>query len=210
MCFIVVKWENHEYETMMDNSLTYKMFMFQFTSAYAYLFYYALVAQDFNTLQVQTYTMIAAQTGIKMFNSNILPWAFNYAFSLNFKKTWKQYTSTLEMNLKETIQNFDQNPNRSIPWLGKFFALDSLGKKNIKEDMTQLKKKLHQNRALHKGVEKSRSQFVYEIFFEEQAQPCLQFGFITIFTAGCPGAPLLCYILNYIDLKWTSNTYSKY
>lgn len=145
--------------------------------------------------------MVATQTGIKMFNSNILPWAFNWAFSLNFKKAWKEYTSTLEMNLKETIENFDQNPNRSIPWLGK---------KNIKGDMTQLKKRLHQNRAVHKGVEKSRSQFVFKIFFEEQAQPCLQYGFITIFTAGCPGAPLLCYILNYIDLKWTSNTYSKY
>lgn len=62
----------------------------------------------------------------------------------------------------------------------------------------------------HEQIEKTRAMFVMKDLIMEYNQVAVQFGFVTIFLCGFPGGPLLCYILNYLDLNMFNNTMTNY
>jgi len=109
------------------------------------------------------------------------------AFSLGFKKKWNSHLLKQEKKLMEKLKHT-----------------------NDKEETYKLKKKYHRKIVLHKNIEQSRAQFVIPLLFLEYSQVCLQFGLMAIFTATCPAGAFCCYIINWVDLRWTKKTYSKY
>lgn len=95
---VVVRWENHKYESDHENSLILKLFVFNFIVSYITLFYYAFfnfeetdVKKRFSTLGINFFTIIFTKSMAFGFTTNILPYLLYLWKKRKFNKKWKVF-----------------------------------------------------------------------------------------------------------------------
>ncbi|XP_061424139.1 anoctamin-7 isoform X1 [Lethenteron reissneri] len=168
----LTKWEMHRTQTQYEDAFTFKVFVFQFVNFYSSPFYVAFFKGRF----------------------------------VGYPGHYKKLLGT---------RNEDCGPGGCLIELAQQLIIIMVGKQvinNIQEFVFPKikawlqKRKLAALRGSHVAPESSRWEEDYELIpceglFEEYLEMVLQFGFITIFVAAFPLAPLFALLNNWVELR---------
>lgn len=91
-----VKWENHKYNSEMENSYLVKTFIFNFFVSYIGLFYYAFVksagnSSNLNVLGLNFASLVVVKNLTAMGKLNVMPFVLYKMKYILFKKKWLPY-----------------------------------------------------------------------------------------------------------------------
>ncbi|XP_053704576.1 anoctamin-7 [Synchiropus splendidus] len=167
----LTKWEMHRTQTQYDNAFIFKVFIFQFVNFYSSPFYVAF------------------------FKGRFVGYPTNYGTLFG-------------------MRNEDCGPGGCLIELAQQLVIIMVGKQlinNIQEFIIPKIKAWQQKRSVAKVLGKKSEQpcqweedyqlVVYEGLFEEYLEMVLQFGFITIFVAAFPLAPLFALLNNWVEIR---------
>ncbi|KAM6924593.1 anoctamin-7 [Xenentodon cancila] len=168
----LTKWEMHRTQTQYDNAFTFKVFIFQFVNFYSSPFYVAF------------------------FKGRFVGYPTNYGTLLG-------------------MRNEDCGPGGCLIELAEQLFIIMVGKQlinNIQEFIIPKVKAWRQRKTLAKVLgsdgsnEPKRWEEDYQLvecagLFEEYLEMVLQFGFITIFVAAFPLAPLFALLNNWVEIR---------
>nr|XP_028586804.1 anoctamin-7 [Podarcis muralis]XP_028586805.1 anoctamin-7 [Podarcis muralis] len=173
LALFLTKWEMHRTQTMFEDAFTFKVFVFEFINFYSSPIY------------------------IAFFKGRFVGYPGRYSTLLG-------------------IRNEDCGPGGCLIELAQELLVIMVGKQIINNVQELLipklkswwqKRKSHSNR--NEGQESSTKQLwesdyellPYEGLFNEYLEMVLQFGFITIFVAACPLAPLFALLNNWVEIR---------
>ena len=103
ICLYVIDWENHKYDSELENSYLVKTFVFNFFVSYIGLFYYAFLKQlikpddstntqtSLNILGTNFASLVVVKNLAAIGKVNILPYLLFFAKNYLFKKKWIPY-----------------------------------------------------------------------------------------------------------------------
>uniref|UniRef100_A0A665X608 Anoctamin n=1 Tax=Echeneis naucrates TaxID=173247 RepID=A0A665X608_ECHNA len=168
----LTKWEMHRTQTQYDNAFIFKVFIFQFVNFYSSPFYVAF------------------------FKGRFVGYPTNYGTLFG-------------------MRNEDCGPGGCLIELAEQLFIIMVGKQlinNVQEFIIPKVKAWHQKRSLAKVLgnkpshEPQRWEEDYQLvecegLFEEYLEMVLQFGFITIFVAAFPLAPLFALLNNWVEIR---------
>ncbi|XP_029013262.1 anoctamin-7 isoform X2 [Betta splendens] len=168
----LTKWEMHRTQTQYDNALIFKVFIFQFVNFYSSPFYVAF------------------------FKGRFVGYPTNYGTLFG-------------------MRNEDCGPGGCLIELAEQLFIIMVGKQlinNVQEFILPKVKAWHQKRTFSKvkgskaAQERERWEDDYQLvecegLFEEYLEMVLQFGFITIFVAAFPLAPLFALLNNWVEIR---------
>ncbi|XP_029472982.1 anoctamin-7 [Rhinatrema bivittatum] len=173
LAHFLTRWEMHRTQTMYDDAFTFKVFIFQFVNFYSSPIYIAF-----------------------------------------FKGRFVGYPS--HYNTLFSVRNEDCKAGGCLIELAQEMLVIMVGKQvinNIQEFVIPKLKNWWQKHKLHrkeKGKEKVAALdpwerdyqlLAYEGLFDEYLEMVIQFGFITIFVAACPLAPLFALLNNWVEIR---------
>lgn len=100
----VVKWENHKYESEMENSLLLKSFAFNFGVSYINLFYYAFFGgnraektEAFGILSTNFITVVISKNLAFIFVNNLLPYMIYIYRKRVYLKIWPKRRTEMKL-----------------------------------------------------------------------------------------------------------------
>jgi len=170
-------WENHRTDSEYENSLIMKIFAFYFVNSYTSLFYIAFFkgsGRIFNASALKD-ACKSGRTDISVISSGCMD------------ELTIQLVTILCVNLV-----VGQSREVAIPWLlGKVNLL--LLKRNLKKNSTEPKKIAQ--------WEKEAKKPAFPGTFDEYSEMVIQFGYITLFAASFPLAPLLAVLNNMVEIR---------
>ncbi|XP_062988335.1 anoctamin-7 [Elgaria multicarinata webbii] len=174
LAHFLTKWEMHRTQTMFEDAFTFKVFVFEFINFYSSPIY------------------------IAFFKGRFVGYPGHYNKLLG-------------------IRNEDCGPGGCLIELAQELLIIMVGKQvinNIQEILIpKLKTWWHKRGGLSKRKKEGQETFVkqhwesdYELLpyvglFDEYLEMVLQFGFITIFVAACPLAPLFALLNNWVEIR---------
>ncbi|XP_040049243.2 anoctamin-7 isoform X2 [Gasterosteus aculeatus] len=175
----LTKWEMHRTQTQYDNAFIFKVFIFQFVNFYSSPFYVAF------------------------FKGRFVGYPSNYGTLFG-------------------MRNEDCGPGGCLIELAEQLFIIMVGKQvinNIQEFVIPKVKAWHQKRTLAKVLgenasrEPRRWEEDYKLvecegLFEEYLEMVLQFGFITIFVAAFPLAPLFALLNNWVEIRLDAHKFA--
>jgi hypothetical protein len=103
ICLYVIDWENHKYDSELENSYLVKTFVFNFFVSYIGLFYYAFLKHNIsadvtetaqsslNILGTNFASLVVVKNLAAIGKVNILPYVIFTAKNYLFKKKWIPY-----------------------------------------------------------------------------------------------------------------------
>nr|XP_022325224.1 anoctamin-3-like isoform X6 [Crassostrea virginica] len=190
LAFKLTEWENHRTQTQYDDALVTKMFAFQFVNSYASCFYIAFFRGRFS---VFGYTdECVGDRGTCM-------------SQLSFQVLILMIIRPFPRILKDLIIPLLRKLLRSRPnWCCRINACpcDCCNKINIvgtedAKDIFEANKKLLSNFLERERLKSPLGDFT----LNEYTEKVIQYGFLMLFAASFPLAPLLAILLNLIDIR---------
>ncbi|ELU07316.1 hypothetical protein CAPTEDRAFT_153860 [Capitella teleta] len=166
--------ENHRTYTEYEDSFTMKMFLFQFINYYGSIFYIAFFKGRFLTY----------------------PGSNDYVIFDNFKQ---DSCSPAGCMVELTIQLFIVMVGKQILNNAKEIFLPGI--KNWCRGKSQMKKETDSNLYMRWEQDHNLEKLQLLSLFDEYLEMVIQFGFITIFVAAFPLAPLFALINNIIEIR---------
>ncbi|XP_007443076.1 anoctamin-7-like [Python bivittatus] len=173
LALFLTKWEMHRTQTMFEDAFTFKVFVFEFINFYSSPIYIAF-----------------------------------------FKGKFVGYPGHYDKLLG--IRNEDCGPGGCLIELAQELLVIMVGKQiinNIQEILIPKLKTWWHKRDLCEGSKAGQENFTkplwesdykllpYDGLFDEYLEMVLQFGFITIFVAACPLAPLFALLNNWVEIR---------
>ncbi|KAK3099349.1 hypothetical protein FSP39_003125 [Pinctada imbricata] len=187
---IVIITENHRTQSQYDDALVIKLFAFQFVNSYASCFYIAFFRGRF---EIFGYTdECLGETGTCM--SQLSFQVLILMIAKPFPRFFKDIIIPLIRKLWRLRPNFCCRlkccPCNCCHKINKVFSSES-------DDKREANKKL-----LNNYIERERLKpLVSEFTINEYTEKIIQYGFLMLFAASCPLAPLLALLLNLIDIR---------
>ncbi|XP_076812548.1 anoctamin-7-like isoform X1 [Clavelina lepadiformis] len=171
---ILTKWEMHRTQTQYEDSLTFKVFVFQFVNYYSSIFYIAFFKGKFVGYPGHYDTTF----GIRNDGCGSGGCLIELAQQLLVIMVGKQAIN----NIEELV----------VPWLKKKWQKRKMKRVFLSDGQQNLTKPWEIE--YHELVE-------FQGLFHEYLEMVLQFGFITIFVAAFPIAPLFALLNNWIEIR---------
>uniref|UniRef100_A0A8C3XK52 Anoctamin n=1 Tax=Chelydra serpentina TaxID=8475 RepID=A0A8C3XK52_CHESE len=177
LAHFLTKWEMHRTQTKYEDAFTFKVFVFQFVNFYSSPIYIAFFKGRFVGYPGHYKTLL----GIRNEDCGAGGCLIELAQELLVIMVGKQVIN----NVQEIV----------IPKLKGWWQKYKLRSKKRKSKEAQLG-------LVHQGPWESNYELlVCEGLFDEYLEMVLQFGFITIFVAACPLAPLFALLNNWVEIR---------
>ncbi|KAJ3044118.1 Structural maintenance of chromosomes protein 6 [Rhizophlyctis rosea] len=193
-------WENYRTNTDWEDALIYKIFVFDFINFYSHAFYFAFLKKNFGqavfgegagctaaecstALQIELFVIFTGATVVDRFREIVLPWlkVTLKKFSKDVKHSREERAlvreSTFEMG--ETSQSIVEDAEPKSP--------DEVAHRGRREAHYR---DYHLNE--------------FEGIYDNYAERCMQFGFIVLFAAVFPIAPIFALLNNAFELRGTA------
>jgi len=175
-------WENHRTASEYSDSLITKTFVFQFVNSYISLFYIAFFKDAgqclpskncMEELHIQLASILITKQAIGNFKEIVIPWAMS---KYKIKKEEKE----IEEEMEEKAEDAG--------------ATEAEAEKKVEEAKKKGKLKLSR-------IEKEAKLASYGGTFGDFNEMIIQFGYVTLFGAAFPGAPVFALINNIIEIR---------
>ena len=107
ICTLTTNWENHKFESDLENSNLIKTFVFNFFVSYLLLFYYSFVSPEiyvgdmskkFTTLGTTFVSQVITKNLVSMSKLHLVPFLLSFLSARKFRKNWVLYRQTLKKN----------------------------------------------------------------------------------------------------------------
>jgi len=179
-------WENHRTHSEYENNLIFKIFLFYFVNSYLCLYYIAFFKNGFQFFDSQSSDLLDACKS-SLGNNGYVVRSFNIISGGCVDELTLQLITILATNI-----TIGQAREVAIPWL--------LGKLQL----LFLAKKMHLEVAQKKALppwEKEGKKPLFPGTFDEYSEMIIQYGYITLFAAAFPLAPLLAVVNNIVEIR---------
>ncbi|XP_066477596.1 anoctamin-7 [Tiliqua scincoides] len=176
LAHFLTRWEMHRTQTMYEDAFTFKVFVFEFVNFYSSPIYIAFFKGRFVGYPGH-YRML-----LGMRNEDCGPGGclIELAQEMLIIMVGKQIINNIQELLIPKLKSWWYKWNRSSK------------KKSSKEDQENVMQPLWEN---------DYQLLPYTGLFEEYLEMVIQFGFITIFVAACPLAPLFALLNNWVEIR---------
>jgi hypothetical protein len=179
-------WENHRTHSEYENNLIFKIFLFYFVNSYICLYYIAFFKNGFHFFNSGSKDL---EDGCKsnLGNDGYATRSFNIISGGCVDELTLQLITILATNI-----TIGQAREVAIPWL--------VGKLQI----YFLAKKMHMEKSEEKLLppwEKEGKKPLFPGTFDEYSEMIIQYGYITLFAAAFPLAPLLAVLNNVVEIR---------
>jgi len=167
----LTKWENHRTEENFENSFIVKNFMFQFVNSYISLFYIAFVKGRFNL------------------------------FGVDKEECKPDCMSELRTQLTSiflTMIFVQQSIEVLIPWI--FAKLQVKMEQRKTDAKTPLLGGENEKKKSSKAEQEAKL-WAYASTYDDYNEMAIQFGYVTLFAAAFPLAPLAAFLNNLVELR---------
>ncbi|XP_048836099.1 anoctamin-7 isoform X2 [Brienomyrus brachyistius] len=176
---VLTRWEMHRTQTEYEDAFILKVFIFQFVNFYSSPIYIAFFKGRFVGYPGNYYTFL----GFRNEDCGAGGCLIELAQELLVIMVGKQVINNIQEFLLPKLQTWWQN--RKLHHHGEN---DMEGERSL-------------NKEIPTPWEKDYQLLVCEGLFEEYLEMVLQFGFITIFVAACPLAPLFALLNNWVEVR---------
>ena len=179
---LVMDWENHRFESSLDNSRLPKLFMFNFAMHYINLFFYAFYLRDFAVLRGNFISLF--------FIRNLSHLSITYGLPI-ITYIFKKWLARSKLRKSRLARKAAFLKERDI----------DPGRDHLTLDRLMLDEVLTHERELYRWqfIEQETLRPAPPLMTTVWQNQLFQFGFITFFSITFPLAPLFACIFNYLE-----------
>nr|KAG5706556.1 hypothetical protein BaRGS_028727 [Batillaria attramentaria] len=204
--------ENYRLEETHETNLVIKLVLFQFVNSFLSLFYIAFYLRDMDKLREQLAALLITRQVLGNLKEVLLPliiWkarlytvGYKIASELSYnslEKESERVTKAYQRKFNQTLHTSDTILNRRHVGKSDDDQEDG-GELHIRKDRPSSSCSFKDEDALTQ-VEVESAMSEYDDAFEDYLEMCLQFGYVTLFSAAFPLAALFAFLNNVIEIR---------